>query len=337
MWFSLNHRINYLLLSLLSLSILLGGRGPAHAAPGPSSLTVGQFLEQVQQAARQLDYSGVINYSSKAGVESMFLVHVVDGTGERERLEALDGASREYIRANDVTQCLIPEQKIVIIEKPRNDRFPALLANHSAHIEQHYTFSKEGVQRVAGHSCQQYTLTPRDPWRYGYQLCVDTKNHLLLKQQTFISAAEPKVISQVAFANVDIGERVAVDALKTSWKYNNWKVIATNMEQTNLASKGWRIPYPAGFTPVTEINRFIRSERQVAQLVLSDGLASISVFIEPVDELSQRLTADSGSQKGSIHLYRKRIGDYWLTATGEVPLETLHFLGNNTEFVPLAK
>lgn len=311
------------------------GLSSAQAETAPSELTM--LLQQVQQAARQLDYSGMLSYSNEAGVQSMRLTHVVDGKGERERLEVLDGAAREFIRANDITHCLLPDQQVVIQEKARDDRFPAFLTGDVTQLDQYYDFEIGPVQRVGGRQCQQYNLMPKDNWRYGYTMCVDQHQHLLLKLQTLSRHAEPKVLNQVAFANVVIGKEVDVSALKTAWKYNEWKVIAANLEQTNLAAQGWRIPYPTGFQPVTEINRFIRTERQVAQLVLSDGLASISIFIEPVDDYSQRLKADPGSKKGSIHLYRKRIGDFWLTATGEVPLETLHYLGNNTEFVPVTK
>lgn len=301
------------------------------------ALPLSDLLQQVHGAARQLDYSGVLNFNTGAEVQSMHVVHVVDGVGERERLEFLDGPAREFIRLNDVTQCLIPEQKLVILEKSRDDRFPAVLTGDASNIEQFYTFSTGSTLRVGGRECQEYSLQPTDHWRYGYSFCVDTQHGLLLKSQTLATQANNKIINQVAFASVAISKQVAVDALSSPWKYNDWKVIAANMEQVDLATQGWRIPYPVGFVPVTQITRFMRSDRQVAQLVLSDGLASISVFIEPVDSFSQRLKADPGSKKGSIHLYRKRIGDFWLTATGEVPLETLHYLGNNTEFVPVAK
>lgn len=322
----------YCVLSL-SLIAVLSAPAPLQAA----SLSLNELLPKVQQAARQLDYSGVLTYSNESGAESMSLVHVVDGKGERERLTALDGMEREFIRDNDVIQCLIPKKKLVIIEKSRNDRFPALLTVESTKLASFYTLTEGETQRVAGRECQQYLLRPTDQLRYGYDLCVDKKYHLLLKLQTLSLSPTTKVINQVAFANISLAKQAATDTLETSWKYNDWRTIAANMQPTDLAAQGWRIPYPDGFVPVVEVNRFISGERQVAQLVLSDGLASISVFIEPVDELSQRLQADDGSKNGSIHLFRKRIGEYWLTATGETPLETLHYLGNHTEFVPVAK
>lgn len=296
-----------------------------------------ELVQQVQDAARQLDYSGVLNYTNEAGTESMSLVHVVDGKGERERLSALDGIEREYLRNNDVIQCLIPEQELVIIEKPRDGRFPALLTGQAHELARYYRLEEEGTKRVAGRNCDQYTLVPTDDWRYGYTLCVDAQEHLLLKLQTvdYGSYGTPQVINQVAFANVNIGKNTESNALDSAWQYNDWKVIAAQMKPTNLAAQGWRIPYPDGFVPVNEISRFMRTDREVTQLVLSDGLAAISVFIEPNDELGQRLEANEGTKNGSTHLYRKRIGEYWLTATGEIPLKTLHYLGNNTEFVPV--
>lgn len=325
----LGHR---LALALLTLALFL----PQTVA---ASISLGQLLEQIQQAARELDYSGVLSYSNDAGSETMSLVHVIDGKGERERLTVLDGMEREYLRNNDVVQCLIPHKKLVILEKPREGRFPALLVGETAQVESFYTLTAGDPQRIAGRECQPYTLQPVDEWRYGYSLCVDKAYNLLLKLQTLDMqvAATPTVISQVAFAQVNIAEAVEADALDTSWQYNDWKTIKTQMEATDLAAQGWRIPYPNGFVPVNEVSRFMRSERQVAQLVLSDGLASISVFIEPVGQFSQRLKEDLGSRNGNTHLYRKRIGEYWLTATGEIPLETLHYLGNNTELVPVAQ
>lgn len=308
---------------------------PALYATTPLALS--ELLQQVQQAARELDYAGVFSYSNGSGSQTMRVVHVVDGMGERERLESLDGPEREYLRINDQTQCLIPERQTVILEQARNDRFPALVTGSTDNIEQFYSFEPKSKKRVGGRECQEYTLTPLDEWRYGYHICVDTEHNLLLQTQTIATQAESKVLNQTTFANLTISSGIEGNALDSTWQYNDWKVIAANREEVDLAASGWRIPYPTGFVAVSAVSRYMRSERQVAQLVLSDGLASISVFIEPVDSYSQRLKADPGSKKGSIHLFRKRIGDYWLTATGEVPLHTLHYLGNGTEFVPVVK
>ena len=69
-----------------------------------------QRLKKVQEAARQADYAGVFTWQQGASLQSSRIVHIVDGTGERERVEVLDGAAREFIRHNEVVQCLVPRK-----------------------------------------------------------------------------------------------------------------------------------------------------------------------------------------------------------------------------------
>src|SRR3546814_16251586 len=82
------------------------------------------------------------------------IVHMVDGTGERERIEMLDGAPREYLRHNEVTQCLMPEKKAVIIERRRGDRFPALILGEDKNITENYKINaKRSEERRGGKEC----------------------------------------------------------------------------------------------------------------------------------------------------------------------------------------
>ncbi|HLR78544.1 MAG TPA: sigma-E factor regulatory protein RseB domain-containing protein, partial [Burkholderiaceae bacterium] len=62
------------------------------------------LLRDMQTAARELDYAGIYTYQQGVMMVSSRVVHLVDGTGERERIEILDGAPREYIRHNDTIQ-----------------------------------------------------------------------------------------------------------------------------------------------------------------------------------------------------------------------------------------
>ncbi len=58
----------------------------------------------------------------------------------------------------------------------------------------------------------------------------------------------------------------------------------------------------------------------VDQAVFSDGLAAISVFVEPVENN----TAQGGAgSSGATHVLVKRRGDFWITLLGEVPQATL--------------
>ncbi|MGB6105965.1 MAG: MucB/RseB C-terminal domain-containing protein [Pusillimonas sp.] len=292
-------------------------------------------LQSIQTAARELDYSGVYTYQQGTVMLSSRIVHLVDGTGERERLELLDGAPREFLRHNDVTQCLIPEKKLVVLERRRGDRFPALILGDGLGISEHYQVSVlPSPHRIASRECTMIELLPKDEHRYGYRLCADTKTHLLLKAQTI--SPEHGLIDQISFSSLQMGDKVAPEQLVTGWDTKNWQVLETPMSPVDLAEKGWRIPFPPGFQAVTQVTRPMKRGRKVSQLVLTDGLAAISVFIEPHDAGRAGPPANGMASAGAMNIFQARIGDHWLTALGEVPAETLRGIAEHTEYVPQA-
>ncbi|MDQ8031818.1 MucB/RseB C-terminal domain-containing protein [Bordetella genomosp. 1] len=308
----------------------LHGAAQAQAAPPPADAV--QMLADIQQAARKQDYAGVFMYQQGEVIQSSRLVHVVDGTGERERLEILDGQPREYLRHNDDVQCLVPEHKTVLLERRRGDRFPGLLLGDPADLTKHYAIrAEEKLHRVADRECRLITIEPRDGLRYGYKLCADVKTNLLLKAQTFDPGRG--VIEQVSFSSVRLGSDVDPAQLASRWNTRDWKVVEMAMKPVDLAEQGWRIPAPEGFRAVMQVARHI-GKGTVSQVVLSDGLAAISVFIEPYDPERHQHPPAGLIQRGAINIYGTRIADFWLTALGEVPVSTLEQLAQGTEFVP---
>lgn len=293
------------------------------------------FLQKVQSAARSQDYSGVYTYQQGSNMLSSRIVHIVDGTGERERIEMLDGAPREYIRHNETTQCLIPEKKLVVLERGRGDRFPALILGEGKNIPQHYDVTiTESRKRIAGRECTVIELHPKDDRRYGYRLCTDSKTHLLLKAQTL--SAELGVIDQITFNSLQTGDKVESGHLDSSLDTKDWQVYEAVMTPVDLSKSGWRVPSPAGFEPVMQVLRPMKQGRQVGHLMLSDGLAAISVFIEPLAPGDDGSQTKGAVRTGAMNIFRTRIGGHWLTALGEVPATTLRDIAERTEYVPLA-
>lgn len=309
---------------------------PALAAPQAASIDPGvALLQKVQAAARQLDYSGVYIYQQGATVASSRIVHIVDGTGERERIETLDGSPREFIRSNETTQCLIPEKKLVIIEHQRGDRFPSLLLDDGRNLHANYLIKTGSVpSRIAGRECTMVELVPKDSHRYGYRICADSKTNLLLKAQTLSS--DYGVIDQISFTSLQIGNKVVPEELASSWNTGGWKVLQTPMKPIDLSKQGWRIPFPAGFQPITQVSRSLKGGNKVSQLVASDGMVAVSVFIEPYDATHASPLSKGAMHRGAMNVFRTRIGSYWLTALGEVPAETLRNIAEHTEHVPPA-
>ncbi len=293
-----------------------------------------QWLKKVQEAARQADYAGVFTWQQGASLQSSRIVHIVDGTGERERVEVLDGAAREFIRHNDVVQCLVPEKNLVLVEEQRIQRFPSLMLEQDAAVDEHYDLSVgPSGQRVAGRNCTLIDIRPRDTLRYGHRLCVDEETDLLLKAQTLNEFGQ--VIDQIAFTSLQLGDEVQAEQLAPAWDTTGWKVVQTAGEDIKAEDLGWRIPPPAGFRYVAQMARPTRSGQSMTHLVLTDGLAAISVFLEPVSERPSGQPTPSRSA-GAMSIHGLRVADYWLTLVGEVPLGTLKTLAGQVEYVPPA-
>lgn len=294
------------------------------------------WLQKVHKAARDLDYSGVIMYTQGQSSQSMKLVHIIDGTGERERLEILDGEPREFLRQNEVTQCLIPEKKMVVIERRENERFPSFLVGDVSQLPNFYDMRRlPSRERVAGRPCELIELVPKDDKRYGYRVCADVDHHLLLKMQTLDPQQE--VVDQIAFASVAFGEQVDLQELRTSWNPSKWEVVEPEVRKIDIGEQGWQFALPAGFTLRSEMLRPMRAGRQVTHLMMSDGLAAISVFLERVGTPEAEENSLGAFHRGSMNMYRSRINDYVLTSTGAVPVQTLRALLEGTQFTPLSR
>ncbi len=59
-----------------------------------------------------------------------------------------------------------------------------------------------------------------------------------------------------------------------------------------------------------EVRRAFGGREDIGQMVYSDGLASISIFIEPA---APQDAAEGDASKGPVNVVTKRHGDFWLT------------------------
>lgn len=299
--------------------------------------TPAQLLMQIQTAAETTDYSGTFLYQQGNVMITSRVTHVVDGEGVKERLEVLDGDAQEYLRNNNVVKSLIPAKKMVVIDKPRKDRFPALLLGPVDNVDKYYDVRAEkGNSRVAGRACDVIEVMPRVDDRYGFRLCADAKSRLLLKSQTV--DGQGAVIEQVTFTGLSLGSDVDTAGLKSPLDTTDWKQVEQKPVMVDLPQEGWRIRYPAGFTPIMSIVRPKGTKENVKQLILTDGLSSISVFIQKVKDSEKTFNNQGDARVGSMNVFRQRIDDYWLTAIGAIPLTTLKDLAVSTKFIqPVSK
>ena len=286
------------------------------------------LLEGIQAAAKQLNYQGVFSQQRDGVVHSFRMTHRFDGDREEERLEVLDNSPREYLRVNHVVRCLMPEQQVVVNELQRQERFPALLMGELAHFSEYYDVLLAPTPgRVAGRQCLVVDIVPKDDYRPHYQLCADAATGLLLKAQLLES--DGSVLEQIAFSQVSIGHDIADTELAASWSTDGWQQFNREQKTINFRELGWDYIEPPGFEPVMQLQRTFRDGRMVNQMILTDGLASASIFIEPYQQSLSEHQWHGASRSGSINLYGKRVEDFWVVVVGEVPAQTVHSLAQS--------
>ena len=300
----------------------------------PAERSPRQWIEAIQRAAVRVNYSGTIVYQAGGEMRTSRITHMFDGANSHERVETLDGKPREYIRlrtdSNDEVRCLIPESRRVIVEhRAIEDPFPGLIGAPAEAVLERYDLKTGELERVAGVKCQVLVLEPRDALRYGYRLCVDRSTGLLLRAQTVGDRRE--VLEQVAFTDIKIGERIDRSRLKPAWPTEGWTVERSEYTPADIDRAGWIVPTPQGFRRTKEVLRRLGTA-DAMQVVFSDGLTTMSVFIEPSAAAGARTGIDDLQMVGPTAAYSRKLGDALVTVIGEVPPLAVRTVAKSVEF-----
>jgi len=313
--------------------LLLGLTAPVLAAEPATTQEALAWLKKMASASRGLNYSGTFVYQHGGGNETSRIVHFVNSAGgEFEKLETLDGPAREVLRTNDQVTCYLPDTKTVIIEKRSKRRFPALLPEQLSGVPDNYAVRVAGRDRVAGYDCQVLVLEPKDKLRYGHQFCAETESGLPLRARTLGDQALP--VESFAFTEVKIGGSFSRDQVRSRYaaKSRDWKVDHSALAISDIpADTGWVLTQqPAGFRKLTELKRSIAGRAaMVSHIVYSDGVAAVSVFIEP---LPKSRPQQSLSHQGAVNSYVRLVADHMVTVLGEAPAATVMQIANSLEF-----
>lgn len=291
------------------------------------------MLQRIADAARQLNYLGTFVYQHGDQVETSRIVHVLDDSGEYEKLETLDGPRREIIRNNNEVLCYYPEAKIVRSEKRVSRRtFPALLPEQISSITEHYQIRKGEPERIAGHDSEALVLEPRDGLRYGHKFWAETSSGLLLKAR--MVDERHNVVEQFSFTQLTIGGSVSRDMVKPSFdvRFPEWRLDRFSNDMVSKVDSGWSVKsFPAGFRKIMEMRRSKQGNSvPVTHLVYSDGLAAVSVFIEP--SASRSRINEGLTRQGAINIYTRTIKDQVITVLGEAPASTVMQIGDSISF-----
>lgn len=312
------HAMRNVLRALLALLVV------AASAAQAADREAREWLERMSESLATRNYEGRFFHLRDSRSETMRIIHRVDKGKVTERLVSLDGSGREIIRNEDEVICYLPDRRTVLVEK-RTDESTLLAAvpSYNEQLEQHYNIERGASTKALGRRTQLILVQPRDQFRYGYRLWLDHETAMPLKSQ--LCDREGNVIEQILFAELHFRERISADALKPAVTGEGYRWLRQDAREVQMADSnmGWNVIHlPAGFRLTTwRVQVIAGSSAPVRHLVYSDGLASVSVFIEP---RTPQTEAMRGLAKvGAAFAYSRKIDDHQVTAVGEVPAATV--------------
>ena len=308
--------------------ILLAGLavlGPA-VVHAQSAETLG-WLRKMHDATQKLSYTGTFVYQNGGRSETSRITRYVDAAGDIEKLEVMDGMPREIVRTKDTVRCYLPGARVVKVDRRTERDFPALLPERITALARHYDISLGETRRVAGYDCQAVVLTPRDNLRYGYTLYADAKTGMLLRAVTFDAAGEQ--VEQFTFTQLAIGG-VTRDMVRSRHASREWRVEDAAAAPARLTGWGLSSELP-GFQKIIELKRRLGESRSAGQVVYSDGLAAVSVFIESLEGRSDPVRTGLASM-GAIHIYTREVANHMVTVVGEAPAASVQRIANAVEY-----
>ncbi|MSQ50488.1 MAG: outer membrane lipoprotein-sorting protein [Betaproteobacteria bacterium] len=289
------------------------------------------LLNRVYAASQRLSYTGIFIFQHGNQSETSRVTKIVEGALTREKLETLDGQPREVVRSGDDVVCYLPALTTVRIDKYSvQNSFLAMLPAQLKELLENYEIRRGGMERVAGYDCHVLTLEPRDNRRYGHKLWVDAQTGMLIKARTFDGRHE--AMEQFTFSHLQIGGTIDREQVRSRFegKTASWRVEDAAVANADLAQAGWTLrARPPGFRKILEMTRTLGGSAGVGHMVLSDGLAAISVFIETA---GQRPSIPVMSRQGAINVYVRQLGAHRITVVGEAPVESVRSVAQAVEY-----
>lgn len=293
----------------------------------PASANFGEdpvkWLNQMADAMNSVSYQGTFVYIHDDQAETMQVFHRVADGVTRERLVSLNGTAREVIRDEETVRCYLPDDKAVFVEQRHDGSALARgIPLNAGEVGAFYEFQFIGSGRIAGRTARMIAVRPKDNFRYGYRIWLDEETALPLRSELVNSSDQP--IEKMMFTEIRIGADISDEQLETSIDAESFEWHQRDKKRHDDDNE----TVPVSFTSLPPGFRISRSEPRDDggyHVVVTDGLASVSVFAEPHEEGEPALAGLS--RLGAVSAFGVRLQDHHVTVVGEVPEAAVTAIG----------
>lgn len=290
-------------------------------------------------ASGQVNFRGTLVHMCGGKVDVVKVVHRVENGQVTERVKALDADGREIIRNPDEVMCIMPDQATVLVGPRQSsashaDTLLAPAPSFATVNDVNYRLQMLGSEQVAGHSTEVIAIRPTDNFRFGYRLWLDRERALPLKYE--LIGEDGSTLEQTLFTEIQYSDSIDRREVEPTvimdsfvWQHSSDGAAADGADAMEAASvqvgsptNGWHATEtPAGFALMSADYRHDEEGgATTAHLVYSDGLASVSVFIEA--EVAEAERQPGMSEMGAMNAYTTMVDEFLVTAVGGVPMRT---------------
>ena len=289
------------------------------------------WLDRMALAVDNLTYQGTLIYTRGNRLDAMRIYHRTGDQGPVERVVSLNGPKREVLRDQHGVRCIFPDRQSVVINTRIADRlFPLIPPDQVANPGAAYRFTTGSADRVAELDAQVINIVPNDRYRYGYRLWLEQKTAMLLKSELLDEKGQ--ALEQLMFAQITIGGSIADSDLKPDVRDSGFVQVEIPQE-THGAGAGrlaghWQVgQLPNGFMMTSRRHSGRDSQAEFEHLVFTDGMATVSIYVEPMLEDASQLSGSS--RLGPVNVFGLKFDGYVVTAVGEVPSATVKLMATS--------
>jgi sigma-E factor negative regulatory protein RseB len=279
------------------------------------------MLEKAAFAARELNYQGIFVYQNGNQMRSVQITHMNDAGHELARNVVLDGQPREvFSQGSDIVIFNAKRDRVIIEKRRGQNMFPAMIPTNLEAIKSSYSAVLGDVERVAGREARTINLVPNDKLRYSYRIWTDNEFGLLLKMMLIDINNNP--LEQIGFTQLSMLNTHDLDWFQP--KMDGAKnYVMEESPQVGHVTDNWVIAnLPPGYRKIDHILISVPGKKSpINQLIFSDGIASVSLFIEPM--LKGMRPKMGHKVMGSTNICANVIDGYQVVVVGEVPKETV--------------
>lgn len=312
--------------------VVVGSLACANVAQAQDSAE--EWLQRMSHAVERSNYRGTVLRVQGGQVEPLRVVHKYEDGQVSEKLETLDGEGRTIIRDASGVRCILPESKAVLVEQSDAavSLFGSVPVSMARLAGQYDVVTLHENQRVADRAAVLIAVRPHDEFRYGHRLWLDHQSGLPLKTELLDEGG--KVIEELRFAEIRIEDSIPnsefaskIDTAGYTFLGRDKRVRNDDAKAATLAEHWQASRLPAGFRLTVSPDNSPTGNDGVQHLMFDDGMASVSVFIEPPDYAAEKLSGPVSI--GGANAFSVWKNDRQITAVGEVPLRTVREIANS--------